>query len=1348
MLKLTPDGTLRRIAGTGGFGFSGDGGPAIDAQMKSPNAMALGPDGSIYISDEQNFRIRRVSPSGIITTIAGTGTWPASVPAGADGDLAIETPINGAQAMAVGPDNTLYFCELTGSGGGSAPVIRSITPDGRIAKVTGGPLPGGFAGDGGPAEDARFKGIADIALHPDGSLYIADSLNHRLRRVRTDGIVETVAGTGSEEDYTEGAAAIDSPLYRPTGLAISPSGKILVYQEQGTRPKRISSITPGGNLIREVGRVWGGDLNCNAEGTPPRDWCLKGNVKGMSCAPDGTIYFASPIKKVSPAMPPYSTAEFFVPDPAGGVLYHFDALGRHVRTLDTMLGTVLYEFEYDSFGRLVDITDGDGNHTAIERDGRGTARAIVGPYGHRTELAVRDGYLEELIDPAGSTYGITYEEGLMKTFADPEGNVTGFSYNEDGYLTKEEDPLGGSTTLSRWQDSGRCIVTRTSGLGEIWTYDVNRLESGIIETCNTEPGGGNMNAVLDPAGLTTISYPDGSTVSQQTQPDPRFGMSVPILETETITTPLGVATTTSLTRNTVLSNPFDALSIETQDDVLNVNGSTVYMNFSAEDREYSVITPAGRRVTYLHDEQGRLVEETFPSSGIAAIQYEYDARGRLARLLQGSQQWAFGLDDLGRLTTFDDAAGRRVIYEHDDADRQTRLILPSGRTYGFAYNANGDLVQLTMPNGMLHHFGRTPSGSFVTYHMPDGHMYTTLYDIDQQRESVTLPMDDTESFTYDASGNIQTISYPEATVQFTYGGTSSSCCICGDGQMTITRTPVSGAAQTLELAYDGHLLIGTSFSGAANARYTFAYDNDYDPVSIALEGADATAVAFNDDGELTTYGPFTFRRNGPVGSVDRIGDGVLELNYTYDEYGRVAARSHIVNGVNVYTLQSTYDQVDNLLSKTEAKAGLAETIRYTYNADGELRTVTRNSAPAEEYDYDLNRNRSSASRNGAGAETATYDSLDRLTGRGAVSYQLDDDGCLVSRGADTFTYSTRGELLQAQFGGGRTIAYTYDGFGRLVARTDDTGTRQYLYDGLGSVFLVTEFRDTAGELTRLYYDDYGHLYAMRQGAAWFYVACDQVGTPQIVADATGAVVKQMTWDSFGNLLSDSNPSMFMPLGFAGGIVDPDVGLVRFGLRDYEPASGRWTARDAALFQGGSNLYAYAFNDPVNRRDPTGLFCVSYGGFAIVGMEFGLCVTGDGFSICGEAGFGLGGGLGVDPFGGLAAEELFLNAELTGNVGVASGGYAGHWGTCGSSHGPRCQLGSVNFCERKANLDSGNFNRTAGDALRRDYRHTRGSFRQAGQHIRDRNLRGLFGARRGAIRAQGKLTGGACGQVLW
>jgi RHS repeat-associated protein len=605
-------------------------------------------------------------------------------------------------------------------------------------------------------------------------------------------------------------------------------------------------------------------------------------------------------------------------------------------------------------------------------------------------------------------------------------------------------------------------------------------------------------------------------------------------------------------------------------------------------------------------------------------------------------------------------------------------------------------------------------------------------------------MSDAESFAYDNSGNIQEIAYPDATVRFVYNGTSSACCICGDGQMEISRTPVSGPAQTFELAYDGHLLSGVHFSGTANARYTYGYDEGYQLASITLEGAGDTAVTFDDDGNLKTYGPFTFRRGGPLGSVDQINDGTLALSYTYDTYGRVATRNHIVNGINIYALSLNYDLADSLQRKVETKSGISETMTYTYSADGDLFTVARNGTNVEEYDYDLNRNRSSVRRDGGEAQSASYDTLDRLTARGGVTYQFNDNGYLVSRGSDTFTYSTRGELIEARLGGGKTITYTYDGFGTMVARTDDTGTLQYLYDGLGSIFRVTEFRDSAGVLTRFYYDDDDILYAMQQGSSWFYVACDPIGTPQVVADATGTVVKEMKWDSYGNLSSDSNPAMAMPIGFAGGIADPDTGLVRFGFRDYEPASGRWMARDPALFQGGTNLYAYAFNDPVNRRDPSGLFCVSGGAFSGLGMEVGLCITGEGFSICAEAGLGEGGGISVDPLGGLAPTELFANAEATYNVGVASAGYARHWGSCGSNGGPRCQLGPVNFCEGKANLDSSNYSRTASEALRRDYRHTRGALRNIGRHLANRNERGL----RGAIRGQLKLTGGACGQVAW
>jgi RHS repeat-associated protein len=107
-----------------------------------------------------------------------------------------------------------------------------------------------------------------------------------------------------------------------------------------------------------------------------------------------------------------------------------------------------------------------------------------------------------------------------------------------------------------------------------------------------------------------------------------------------------------------------------------------------------------------------------------------------------------------------------------------------------------------------------------------------------------------------------------------------------------------------------------------------------------------------------------------------------------------------------------------------------------------------------------------------------------------------------------------------------------------------------------------------------------------------FLLTDQVGTLRAVADTSGAIVKRIDYDSFGNIIADTNPSFSVPFGFAGGLHDRDTGLVRFGYRDYSPELGRFVAKDPIDFAGGdTNLYAYAMNDPVNFADPQGLLVI-------------------------------------------------------------------------------------------------------------------------------------------------------------
>ncbi|MAF92885.1 MAG: hypothetical protein CL674_16570 [Bdellovibrionaceae bacterium] len=171
---------------------------------------------------------------------------------------------------------------------------------------------------------------------------------------------------------------------------------------------------------------------------------------------------------------------------------------------------------------------------------------------------------------------------------------------------------------------------------------------------------------------------------------------------------------------------------------------------------------------------------------------------------------------------------------------------------------------------------------------------------------------------------------------------------------------------------------------------------------------------------------------------------------------------------------------------------------------------------------------------------------------------------------------------------------------------------------------------------------------MIKGGIEYKIISDHLGSVRLVVNSSnGNIVQRMDYDTWGKVLSDTNPG-FQPFGFAGGIYDQDTGLVKFGARDYDPETGRWISKDPIRFDGGINLYAYADNDPVNKIDPNGLWALQIGGqltgffpTAGAGISGGIAL-----SYSAEHGFQYGtyfntsgrGGLGVDY--GLAGQAAF------------------------------------------------------------------------------------------------------------
>jgi len=188
-----------------------------------------------------------------------------------------------------------------------------------------------------------------------------------------------------------------------------------------------------------------------------------------------------------------------------------------------------------------------------------------------------------------------------------------------------------------------------------------------------------------------------------------------------------------------------------------------------------------------------------------------------------------------------------------------------------------------------------------------------------------------------------------------------------------------------------------------------------------------------------------------------------------------------------------------------------------------------------------------------------------------------------------YVYGARGELKQVTLPDARIIDYVNDPYGRRIAKKIN-GIVVEKYQWLGQTKLLAVFDGADALKWRFEYAD-GRMpvSAVNGIGTRYYLAYDQIGTLRLVLDAAGTTVKRLDYDTFGRLLSDSNPGLALPFAFAGGLFDKDTGLVRFGARDYDPDTGRWTAKDPIGFAGGdTDFYGYCLSDPMNFVDVTGL----------------------------------------------------------------------------------------------------------------------------------------------------------------
>jgi hypothetical protein len=239
--RIGPDGLVRRIAGRLEFGDGGDGGPAIDATFRPIRDIAVDRLGNIYVVDEGNNRIRRISPAGIIEAFTGNGRLGF----GGDGGPAMAANFNRPRSVAVDVAGNVYINDRFNRR------IRKVSADKTITSVAGNGT-SGFSGDGGPALNARYRDVNKISIDKNGNLYLADEGDHRVRIVSANGIINTVAGVGDSEtaSLADGGSAT-SAYVRSPGHAIRDDAGNLFILEQGDdfsarTMGRIRRVSPSG----------------------------------------------------------------------------------------------------------------------------------------------------------------------------------------------------------------------------------------------------------------------------------------------------------------------------------------------------------------------------------------------------------------------------------------------------------------------------------------------------------------------------------------------------------------------------------------------------------------------------------------------------------------------------------------------------------------------------------------------------------------------------------------------------------------------------------------------------------------------------------------------------------------------------------------------------------------------------------------------------------------------------------------------------------------------------------------------------------------------------------------------
>ncbi|CAA6817654.1 MAG: Rhs family protein [uncultured Sulfurovum sp.] len=859
----------------------------------------------------------------------------------------------------------------------------------------------------------------------------------------------------------------------------------------------------------------------------------------------------------------------------------FNTMGQLLYTQNVYTKEKINTFGYDNMGKLVTVNDIYGQITTLERDSEGLVTSITAPTGQRTLLSIdNNGDLTEVQYEDTSSYSFEYENHLMTIEHEPNGNRFLHFYNTFGHIVKVIDAEEGEWNFTSTSNPtyGSNAVVRASG--DTIVYKNHFVTNGILKTDKILPSGevihyetaiDNSMSSTQSCGMKTIKQyrkNNDGTLYKDTFTQHK------VLTSNSVTTPSGLRKES--TYNIDYQNNAQRITRTTT-----TNNKTQTLTRDYDTQTQTTLTPEGKKATITYDAQNRHIIKSEPLFKVKpftdyATYYQYDNKGRVIQEKFKGRITRYTYDADGHLHTVTDPVGKTTTYAYDVLGRVNEIRYANSHTLQYVYDKNGNMTTLITPSATEHDFAYNGVNKRTNYTSPLQKATTYHYDKQRRVTQVIKPSNKTIDYHY-SNGNIDSILYPEGRTDYEYD--------CQSNPSNITS-----GIENMQFTYDGTLLTSIVQSGLLEETINYSYNNDFLTKSITYAGKTSNYL-YNLDNEMTQAGDIHIKRiYSPWSNYTMYKEGNFQVTYS-DAYYGYGSHWYYDNRFQYfnYTQENKAGQIQ---WKYENSRGAgAHSFTYTYDKRNRLTHVKDSGKLVEHYSYDANGNRASATVHGV-TTVASYTLDDQLEVYGDNTYRYDNDGYLQEKvtpeGTTTYEYGSRGELKEV-ITPSQTITYKHNALNQRVAKLiDGQVVEKYLWKDLTTLLAIYDKDDAL--LQRFAYSDRRMPLSMTMHNQTYYLHYDQVGTLRVVTNAYGQNIKEITYDTYGNILKDSNPDFKVPFGFAGGLYDTDTKLTRFGYRDYDAYVGKWTAKDPIGFSGGdSNLYGYVLGDPVNFVDPSGLY---------------------------------------------------------------------------------------------------------------------------------------------------------------